>query len=196
MEEGTPPILAELQGLTLEKLLEKAELLGADEEALDGAESKPEVIALIVAKVEEQAAAEEQATQRARLEEELGSMTLRALHRKALQLGADKQKLDEAEDKAAVIALILELPLTNVSGSAAEHEPQSEQAQPGPEQQLEAQARAQPRRVEHKTPELCYDPTPFRQEEPFPAGIFSYASGADGGKGMQHMWAVANALRR
>ena len=105
MEEGTPPILAELQGLTLGKLLEKAELLGVDEEALDGAESKPEVIALIVAKVEEQTATEEQATRRARVEEELGSMTLRALHRKALQLGADKQKLDEAEDKAAVIAL-------------------------------------------------------------------------------------------
>ena len=148
MEEGTPPILAELQGLTLGQLLEKAELVGIDEEALDGAESKPEVIALIVAKVEEQAAAEEPATRRTRLEEELDSMTLRALHRKALQLGADKQTLDEAEDKAAVIALIVELPFANVRGSAADPEkPQPEpedHAEPEPETPPATQTEAEP----------------------------------------------------
>ena len=41
-----------------------------------------------------------------------------------------------------------------------------------------------------------YDPTPFERETDFPVGIFSYASGADGRKGKQHMWAVANALRK
>eukprot|EP01043_Picozoa_sp_COSAG02_P017314 COSAG02_NODE_783_length_17238_cov_173.774199_2_plen_1914_part_00 len=132
MEEGTPPILAELQGLPLGQLLQKAEFLGADEEALDGAESKLAVIALIVAKVEEQAAAEEHATRRARLTKELGSMTLRALHRKALQLGADKQQMDEAEDKEALIALILELPLANMRVSAEEPQPEPED-QPEPD---------------------------------------------------------------
>jgi hypothetical protein len=30
---------------------------------------------------------------------------------------------------------------------------------------------------------------------PLRAGIFSYASLSDGGKGIQHMWAIGNALR-
>ena len=56
MEEGTPPRLAELhaelRGMTLGQLLEKAELVGVDGEALDDAEEEQKVIALIVAQLE------------------------------------------------------------------------------------------------------------------------------------------------
>ena len=72
MEEGTPPrfaeLHAELYGLTLGQLLEKAELLEVDDETLDDAEDEQEVIAMIMAKLEERVA---------RLKEELGSMKLR-----------------------------------------------------------------------------------------------------------------------
>ena len=59
-EEGTPPaaaeLLAELNGMKLRALQARAEELGVDDDKLDDAEEKPEVIALIVAKLEEQAA--------------------------------------------------------------------------------------------------------------------------------------------
>ena len=118
-----------MQGLRLRQLQARAQQLGVAEEALDDAEEKSEVIALILAQVEEQAAAEA-ATRRARLEEELGGMKLRALQRKAEQLGVDQAKLDEAEDKAAVTALILELALgemgPELGPELSEPEPQPE----------------------------------------------------------------------
>ena len=40
-----------------------------------------------------------------------------------------------------------------------------------------------------------YDATPFAQEETNPPVIISYATATDEGRGEQHMWAVANALR-
>ena len=39
MEEGTPPRIAELQGLTLVQLLEKADQLGANKQALNAAKA-------------------------------------------------------------------------------------------------------------------------------------------------------------
>ena len=82
MEEGTPPRLAELraelQALKLRQLQARAEQLGVDEQSLDDAEDKPAVMALILAKVEEQATADE-AARRAALKEELGSMKLRPM---------------------------------------------------------------------------------------------------------------------
>jgi hypothetical protein len=42
----------------------------------------------------------------------------------------------------------------------------------------------------------CYDAAEFRNPDGVrPEGIFSYASASDDGKGIQHMWAVGNALR-
>jgi hypothetical protein len=40
-----------------------------------------------------------------------------------------------------------------------------------------------------------YDPAEFKPAVDFPVGIFSYASASDGGKGIDHMWAIGNALR-
>jgi colicin import membrane protein len=56
-EEGTPPteaeLLAELQGMKMRLLQKRAEVIGVEEDKLDEAEERSEVIALIVAKVEE-----------------------------------------------------------------------------------------------------------------------------------------------
>lgn len=136
MEEGTPPrlaeLLAELRGMTLGQLLEKAELVGVDDAALDDAGEEQEVVALIVAQLEEQLAAEE-AARAAWLREELSSMKPRAVYRKAQQLGVDKQQLDVAKDKAAIIALIAELSLAEASGGTdPQPEPEAE-PEPGPD---------------------------------------------------------------
>jgi hypothetical protein len=82
MEERTPAVLAELHGLKLRQLQARADQLGVDEQALDAADDRSQSIALIVAKLEERAAGEEAAA----LKEELGSMKLRALQRKAEEL--------------------------------------------------------------------------------------------------------------
>jgi hypothetical protein len=112
MEEGMPPpeavLLAELQGMKMRALQKKAEALSVNEDRLDDAEEKAEVIALIVAKVAERSAADETARV-ARVKEELEGMKLRALQKRAEELGVDEDKLDDAEEKAEVIALILEL---------------------------------------------------------------------------------------
>eukprot|EP01051_Picozoa_sp_SAG22_P007249 SAG22_NODE_503_length_9694_cov_13.573736_5_plen_1203_part_00 len=39
-----------------------------------------------------------------------------------------------------------------------------------------------------------YNPTEYKARAPFPAGIISYRTASDGGKGDQHMWAIANYL--
>jgi hypothetical protein len=109
-EEGTPPasaeLLAELGAMKLRALQKKAEELGVGEDQLDDAEEKSEVIALIVQKLDEQAAHEE-AVRLAALKDELGAMKLRALQKRAEELGVDEDKLDDAEEKSEVIALIL-----------------------------------------------------------------------------------------
>ena len=123
MEEGTPPLeavlLAELQGMKMRAVQRKAEALGVDEERLDDAEEKSEVIALILAKVEEGRAAAE-AARIARLKEELGGMKMRALQKKAEELGVDDEKLDDAEQKSEVIALILEFVAKSAPGGGGE----------------------------------------------------------------------------
>jgi NACalpha-BTF3-like transcription factor len=109
-EQGTPPasaeLLAELGAMKLRALQKKAEELGVGEDQLDAAEEKSEVIALIVQKLDEQAAHEE-AVRLAALKDELGAMKLRALQKRAEELGVDEDKLDDAEEKSEVIALIL-----------------------------------------------------------------------------------------
>ena len=123
MEEGTPPLeavlLAELQGMKMRAVQKKAEALGVEEEKLDDAEEKSEVIALILAKVEERRAAAE-AARIARLKEELGGMKMRALQKKAEELGVDDEKLDDAEQKSEVIALILDFVAESTPGGGGE----------------------------------------------------------------------------
>ena len=109
-EEGTPPaaaeLLAELNGMKLRALQARAEELGVDDDKLDDAEEKPEVIALIVAKLDEQAA-DAEAERVEAIKAELGGMKLRALQRRAVEVGVPEEKLDDAEEKSEVIALIL-----------------------------------------------------------------------------------------
>eukprot|EP01047_Picozoa_sp_COSAG01_P094902 COSAG01_NODE_25720_length_735_cov_4.264151_1_plen_245_part_11 len=105
--------------MKLRALQKRAEELGVDEDKLDDAEEKAEVIALILELVakpspdggEEAAAAraaEAEAARLAQLKEELEGMKLRALQKRAEELGVDEDKLDDAEEKAEVIALIVE----------------------------------------------------------------------------------------
>eukprot|EP01043_Picozoa_sp_COSAG02_P048071 COSAG02_NODE_4682_length_5102_cov_11.871277_1_plen_1610_part_10 len=157
MEEGTPPRLAELraelQALKLRQLQARAEQLGVDEQSLDDAEDKPAVMALILAKVEEHATADE-AARRAALKEELGSMKLRPLQRKAEELGVHSDELDDAEDKAAVIALILELPRQAEVGTEPSEpgEPELEPEQE-PEPELEPYVRLRHAKNHKKVPQ-------------------------------------------
>ena len=120
-EEGTPPaaaeLLAELNGMKLRALQARAEELGVDDDKLDDAEEKPEVIALIVAKLDEQAA-EAEAERVEAIKAELGGMKLRALQRRAVEVGVPEEKLDDAEEKSEVIALILAA-LPTPAGQAA-----------------------------------------------------------------------------
>jgi len=110
---------SELAGMKMRALQKKAEELGVDEARLDDAEDKAEVIVLIMEKVEQQRAAEE-AARLARLQEELGGMKMRALQKKAGGLGVDEARLDDAEDKAEVIALIMELEAKSSPGGGEE----------------------------------------------------------------------------
>ena len=60
-EEGTPPasaeLVSELPGMKMRALQRRAEELGVEDEELEEAEEKSEVISLIVAKVEAQRSA-------------------------------------------------------------------------------------------------------------------------------------------
>jgi len=92
--------------MKLRALQARAEELGVDDDKLDDAEEKPEVIALIVAKLDEQAA-DAEAERVEAIKAELGGMKLRALQRRAVEVGVPEAKLDDAEEKSEVIALIL-----------------------------------------------------------------------------------------
>ncbi len=107
-EEGTPPasaeLLAELGAMKMRALQRRAEELGVEDEKLEDAEEKSAVIALIVARLDEQAA---EAKRIATLRDELVGMKMRALQRRAEELGVEDEKLEEAEEKSEVIALIM-----------------------------------------------------------------------------------------
>ena len=125
---------AELGGMTLRALQKEAERLKVGDAELDEAEDKAAVIALIEAARAAQpeadeayeaehaaeAAAAAPAAERAepdplaQLEAELAGTKLRALQRRAAELGVDDAALDAADgDKQAVIALIRELVCPN-----------------------------------------------------------------------------------
>ena len=110
-EESAAPLLAELQGLKLRQLQAKATELDVDEQMLENAEGKSQIIALIVEKMEERAAAAETARFSV-LKQELEGMKLRALQNKAVAMGVDEAELDDAEERSEVIDLILALAAT------------------------------------------------------------------------------------
>ena len=149
-EEGTPPaaaeLLAELNGMKLRALQARAEELGVDDDKLDDAEEKPEVIALIVAKLDEQAA-DAEAERVEAIKAELGGMKLRALQRRAVEVGVPEEKLDDAEEKSEVIALILAALPT--PGQAAEEDEAAKA-----EAEAKAAAEAEAARLEQLQEEL------------------------------------------
>lgn len=104
--EADGAVLAELESLKLRQLTTRAEELGVDDDKLDDAEGKTEVIELILARLAEKAA--EDSGRLEELKKELEGMKLRALTKKATEMGVDEDKLDDAEEKSDVIALILE----------------------------------------------------------------------------------------
>eukprot|EP01043_Picozoa_sp_COSAG02_P067200 COSAG02_NODE_10713_length_1875_cov_3.453266_2_plen_292_part_00 len=113
-EEGVPPaeaaLVAELAGMRIRALNARAEELGVPahklDEAEDAADTRGALVSLIVEQMKEQEAA-----RLAQLQAELGTMRIRALTKRAEELGVDGALLDAAEDaadtKAATIALIL-----------------------------------------------------------------------------------------
>jgi hypothetical protein len=135
-DEGTPQpgveLLAELGAMKLSALWKRAEELGIDEDTLDEAEEKSEVIALILAamatpvedgaaKAEAEVEAETKATRLAQLKDELSGMKLRALQKRAEELGINEDTLDEAEEKSEVIVLILAAMALAPAVDGAEH---------------------------------------------------------------------------
>ena len=134
-EEGTPGVelLAELGAMRLRALQKRAEELGVAEDKLDEADEKSEVIELIVQQLAEIAAREEAeraAARKAAREEaerasarkdELSGMKLRALQKRAAELGIDEDTLGEAEEKSEVIALILAAMALAPAVDGAEH---------------------------------------------------------------------------
>jgi hypothetical protein len=122
VEEGTPPasaeLLAELGAMKFRALQKRAEKLGVGEDKLDEADEKSEVIELIVQQIAE-IAAREKAERNAELLAELGAMKFRALQKRAEELGVGEDKLDEADEKSEVIALILVAMAPVEDGAAA-----------------------------------------------------------------------------
>jgi hypothetical protein len=116
----------------LSALWKRAEELGIDEDTLDEAEEKSEVIALILAamatpvedgaaKAEAEVEAEAETTRLAQLKDELSGMKLRALQKRAEELGINEDTLDEAEEKSEVIVLILAAMALAPAVDGAEH---------------------------------------------------------------------------
>ena len=122
VEEGTPPasaeLLAELGAMKFRALQKRAVKLGVGEDKLDEADEKSEVIELIVQQIAE-IAAREKAERNAELLAELGAMKFRALQKRAEELGVGEDKLDEADEKSEVIALILAAMAPVEDGAAA-----------------------------------------------------------------------------
>ena len=115
MEEGTPPphaaLEAELAALKPRALQRRAEEAGVDESLLDEAEDAAAIVALIIAKVTQEA----DLARLAAVEAELLSLRPRPLQKRAEEAGVDEAELDCAADSSAIVALIL----AKVSGKDA-----------------------------------------------------------------------------
>jgi hypothetical protein len=104
VEVATTELLAELQATKLQALVKRAEEVGVDKDKLNDAEDKAEVIELILQKT----ADTKKMADTTELLAELQATKLQALVKRAEELGVEQDKLDDAEDKAEVIELILQ----------------------------------------------------------------------------------------
>ena len=102
---------AELAVLKPRALQKRAEEAGVDDGLLDEAEDAAAIIALIVAKVAQEA----DSARLAAIEAELLSLRPRPLQKRAEEAGVDEAELDSAADSSAIVALIL----AKVSGKDA-----------------------------------------------------------------------------
>eukprot|EP01044_Picomonas_judraskeda_P013760 COSAG03_NODE_2112_length_3114_cov_152.687231_1_plen_779_part_00 len=108
-EEGEPPTMAvlraELSTLKVRALTKRAEAIGVDDDSLDAAGEANDIIELIVAKEAERAAQESAKIEA--LRSELRGMKIRALTKRAEEMGVDEAALDDAESTEDLVALIL-----------------------------------------------------------------------------------------
>ena len=108
-EEGEPPTMAvlraELSTLKVRALTKRAEAIGVDDDSLDAASEANDIIELIVAKEAERAAQESAKIEA--LRSELRGMKIRALTKRAEEMGVDEAALDDAESTEDLVALIL-----------------------------------------------------------------------------------------
>ena len=124
MEEGTPPVVAELSALKPRALRAKAVEAGISEEAIEAAFDEDDVKGALVAML--LARAEEVAKQGdAVLREELANMKPRALKTRAAEMGigegAIEATLDDDDVKGALITLILGHATSSQSAGAPSH---------------------------------------------------------------------------
>lgn len=136
-EEGTPPInprRAELEGMKVKALKRRAKELGVEEEKLEDADDaddvKEAVIVLIEEKLDAASAADRFEARLQLLREELGAIkSVKALKKRAKELGVHEEKLDDADDaddvKGKVIDLIVES--TRQQGSARREDAAAQQ---------------------------------------------------------------------
>ena len=141
-EEGVPPPSAaadvlskELATLKISALQKRAAAEGVDaarvEEAVDSDEAKPDLIALIVeAVVASGGEADEQAKVVAALKEELATLKISALQKRAASEGVDAGRVEEAVDgdeaKPDLIALIIEVVSAAKTAAKTRSEAQSD----------------------------------------------------------------------
>ena len=112
---GPPPLplsakhldeFRKLEEMNLRAVQKRAEEVGVDKQRLDDAEEKSDLIALVAAKLQEDAAAE--IRRLAERKEQLESMKLGALQERATSVGVDTELLDAAEKRIDIVKLILD----------------------------------------------------------------------------------------
>lgn len=107
---------AVLEGMKLKALKRRARDVGVDEEQLEDVDDeddvKASVIGLILGKLQQQAAGllpDEQ-----ELRKELGAMKLKALKKRAKEIGVDGERLEDADDEDNVKSTVIELIITRM----------------------------------------------------------------------------------
>jgi hypothetical protein len=96
---------AELSTLKVRALTKRAEAIGVDDDSLDAAGEASDIVELIVAKEVERAAQESAKVEA--LRSELRGLKIRALTKRAEEMGVDETMLDDAESTEDLVALIV-----------------------------------------------------------------------------------------
>ena len=119
MEEGTPPLLAELSALKPRALKKRAAELGVDEEAIDEADDADDVKGTLIALILDKEKKNAEAARAQALRDELETMKPRALKKRARELAVDEEKIDEADDADDVKGTLVALIIAQVAANAA-----------------------------------------------------------------------------